>query len=106
MTAAAFFEIVMLVCFGISWPVHNLRTWRVKRTEGQSLGFMLLIFIGYGAGMLFNLLRADGPTGAFFLYLFNLLMVASAIALNRRYRDRAGGGERSAHPDSASGAGG
>ena len=44
-------ETVMLVCFGISWPVSLIRNVRARTAKGMSLGFILLIIAGYIAGI-------------------------------------------------------
>ncbi|OPZ30433.1 MAG: hypothetical protein BWY99_02934 [Synergistetes bacterium ADurb.BinA166] len=35
--AAQTLEALMLLCFGISWPLAVWKTWRTRRTEGKSL---------------------------------------------------------------------
>ncbi|MHC4883602.1 MAG: hypothetical protein ACYTGH_00810 [Planctomycetota bacterium] len=83
----AIFEAIMLICFGCSWPVANLKTWRAKRVEGQSVLFKWLIFIGYISGICFNLTREESGRDSriLLLYLFNLLMVGLGIYLYYRY---------------------
>ena len=43
-------EIIMVICFGCSWPFSILKTIRVKNPTGKSYLFMSLIIIGYLAG--------------------------------------------------------
>ena len=50
------FEVIMLVCFGLSWPLSILKTIRVKNPTGKSYLFMGLIIIGYVAGCLHKIL--------------------------------------------------
>ena len=38
------FEAGMMVCFGISWPVAALKTYRCKCVHGKSIHFSMLIF--------------------------------------------------------------
>lgn len=45
-------EIIMLVCFGISWPISLTKNIKSKSTKGISLLFYLLIFLGYIVGIL------------------------------------------------------
>jgi len=90
--AAQGFEAAMLICFGISWPVAILKTWRTRRTEGKSLAFLTLVFVGYLAGVTSKFLRAaDGgapvePVTA--LYAMNAFFVAVDLALYLHFRPR------------------
>ena len=73
------FEILMLVCFGAAWPVSIWKSIQSKSTKGKSLLFMFIIITGYLAGMLHKILYDFDPV--FYLYLFNLLMVAADVVL-------------------------
>jgi len=79
------FEILMLVCFGAAWPFSIVRSWRSKSTKGKSPVFLVIVMIGYGAGILHKILyQLDG---VIILYVVNLVMVAVDTALyivNRR----------------------
>ncbi|MCI6955813.1 MAG: hypothetical protein SPI15_01255 [Candidatus Faecousia sp.] len=37
-------EILMLVCFGASWPLNILKSWRARTAKGKSILFNILIF--------------------------------------------------------------
>ena len=45
------FETIMLVCFGFSWPMNLIKAYTAKTAKGTSLPFILLIIIGYVAGI-------------------------------------------------------
>ena len=45
------FETVMLLCFGFSWPMNLIKAYNAKTAKGTSLPFILLITIGYVAGI-------------------------------------------------------
>ena len=98
LTAGQALEGGMLVCFGISWPVDILRTWRTRRTEGKSLGFMVMVLIGYCSGLVAKFVKASAPDARLetvtLLYALNLLFVAIDIGLYMRFRQ----GKPSAHP--------
>ena len=47
-----FFEILMVVSFGISWPLNIMRSLRAKTTKGKSFPFLCFIFFGYIAGII------------------------------------------------------
>ena len=39
------FEAGMMVCFGISWPVAALKTYKCKCVHGKSIHFSMLILL-------------------------------------------------------------
>ena len=44
-------EIIMLICFGFSWPLNVIKSYKARTTKGKSLPFVCLIIIGYIAGI-------------------------------------------------------
>ncbi len=46
-----FLEIGMIILFGASWPMSVVRSWKARTAKGKSPMFLLLIFIGYIAGI-------------------------------------------------------
>lgn len=46
-----FFEAVMLVCFGFSWPLNVIKAYKARTVKGTSLAFIFLIITGYLAGI-------------------------------------------------------
>jgi hypothetical protein len=78
------FEIIMLVCFGAAWPVSIYKSVKTRQVAGKSLPFLVIIVIGYVAGILHKLIfRYDL---VIFLYILNALMVGIDIALYLRNR--------------------
>ena len=49
------FEILMLLCFGSSWPFAVAKTAKTKVVKGKSPVFLVLIFVGYLSGISFEL---------------------------------------------------
>ena len=83
------FEIIMLVCFGIAWPISIYKGLKTRKTAGKSLGFLVVVLLGYVAGILHKALYS--PDGVMYLYLLNALMVlADAIIFIRNKRAEAG----------------
>ena len=79
-------EVIMLICFGFSWPFAILKTVRVKNPAGKSYLFLSLIIIGYAAGCLHKLFyKMDW---VFWLYVVNALMVATDMGLCLYYQSR------------------
>jgi hypothetical protein len=77
------FEVMMLVCFGLSWPISIAKALRTKRVEGKSPLFMAVICVGYLSGILHKLLFSLDWVIA--LYALNLMMVATDLYLYYRY---------------------
>ena len=44
-------EATMIILFGISWPFNLMKSIKSKTTKGKSLLFLILIDIGYIAGI-------------------------------------------------------
>ncbi len=79
----SFFEALMLVCFGVSWPISILKTLRTGVVQGKSPLFMAIVCLGYLSGITHKVLVAyDWVT---ILYAFNLLMVAVDLMLYYYY---------------------
>ncbi|MCD8068318.1 MAG: hypothetical protein LUE87_05435 [Lachnospiraceae bacterium] len=82
-------EALMILCFGLSWPI-SIRKSLVSRTaKGKSVFFEVFIWIGYVFGIarkciLFS--QATGPLGwlfylAWFFYVLNILEISVDIGL-------------------------
>jgi len=80
------FEIIMLLCFGASWPCSLHRTWKTKNVVGKSPIFLALVIIGYAAGIAHKLIFR--PDAVVWLYALNGLMVTADLALWFRYHNR------------------
>ena len=80
-------EAIMLVCFGLSWPISIYRTYKVKNPLGKSIAFLWLIIIGYIAGIL-NKIVGHKVDWVIWLYAVNALMVATDLFLVLLYRRR------------------
>lgn len=81
-------EVLMMVCFGASWPFSVARSYRSRSTQGKSLLFLLLIGFGYLLGISGKLLFK--PSYVIAVYLFNACMVFADIILyfrNKRYEN-------------------
>ncbi|MBR6744919.1 MAG: hypothetical protein IKM00_06880 [Clostridia bacterium] len=68
-------EVIMLVCFGISWPISVWKSVRSGSTSGKSVIFMLAIIIGYIAGIASKIVGGQ-INYVLFMYCLNLLMVS------------------------------
>jgi len=79
------FEIVMLICFGSSWPFSIYRVWRTKCATGKSIVFLVLIVIGYLAGITHKLTHPGAFDYVIFLYVLNAVMVGVDLLLCIKY---------------------
>ena len=85
------FEVVMLICFGFSWPFAILKTIRVKNPAGKSYLFMGLVIIGYIAGCIHKVLYHWDFV--FWLYFLNMLLVMIDFVLCLYYMRKLQKGE-------------
>ncbi len=77
------FEVLMLICFGISWPISIAKALRTKVVLGKSPLFMGAVILGYGSGIAHKVLYAFDWITA--LYVLNMAMVAFDLCLYFRY---------------------
>jgi len=68
-------ETVMLVCFGCSWPVSVYKNIKAKTARSMSLSFILLIIVGYVAGIIAKI-YTNNISFVLAVYIINLLMVS------------------------------
>jgi hypothetical protein len=73
------FEITMLACFGLSWPLSVMKSLKTRSTAGKSILFMTAILIGYIAGILHKIFFS--PDFVILIYIFNLIMVSIDVTL-------------------------
>ena len=85
---ATILEIMMVICFGLSWPFNIIRSYRARTTKGTSLLFMSLIEVGYLAGIGCKILTwvARGSLSwlqmvAFVFYIINFTMVLIGLLI-------------------------
>jgi len=69
------FEIIMLICFGISWPISVYKSIRSRSTKGKSAIFMLAIIIGYISGIIGKIVNGQLSYVVAF-YCLNLAVVS------------------------------
>ena len=88
-------EIVMLVCFGCSWPISVYKSIKIKTSVGKSATFNILLIVGYVAGIVSKFLKMDSalssPTAtglgkgififALVMYFVNLAMITANLVL-------------------------
>ncbi len=78
------FEAVMLMCFGISWPISIAKALRTKVVEGKSPVFMGVVWCGYLSGVLHKVFFS--MDWVIMLYFINMVTVATDFFLYFKYR--------------------
>jgi hypothetical protein len=85
-------EALMLLCFGLAWPINTVGMIRRKRPEGKGLTFTIIIWSGYLAGASAKLLLAfhAGNTlpPVFWLYVLNAITVGVNAAMYLHFKRR------------------
>ena len=71
-------ESMRLLCFGFSWPLSAIKSYRTRTTRGMSLPFILLIIFGYICGITAKLI-SHNITYVLAVYIFNLLAVSTNL---------------------------
>lgn len=74
------FEFIMLVCFGLSWPISVYKSIKSKSTQGKSIVFIIAIIIGYISGIIGKIVNHQ-LTYVLIIYCFNLIVVSVDLVL-------------------------
>ena len=81
-------EIVMLICFGFSWPINVIKAYRARTTKGKSVLFICLILLGYVAGITSKFINPSFDYAekwyVLFFYVLNFIMVGADLVLYYR----------------------
>ena len=78
-----FFEAMMLVCFGIAWPLSIRKSLKTKIVRGKSPLFMIVIAFGYTFGIIYKYYALRD--WVIYLYAVNLIMVLIDLSLYYYY---------------------
>lgn len=87
---AEILEFAMLFAFGFSWPFAIWRTYRAKRVDGKSPQFMFIVIFGYLCGIAAHLVEGS-KLWLCWVYLADMMLVATDLALYFRYVRKGGG---------------
>ena len=84
---AELFEIIMVLCFGASWPFNVARSYKARTAKGKSLVFLVCILVGYIAGITSKLINEQYMASfsekwyVLFFYVLNFVMVSIDFVL-------------------------
>lgn len=88
------FELIMLACFGLSWPISVWKSIHSRSTKGKSVVFIIAIIVGYVAGILGKIM-SNQVNYVLIAYCFNLVVVSVDLAMyfvNRHMESRMAAG--------------
>lgn len=81
-------EALMILCFGLSWPISVRKSYISRTTKGKSLMFEVLIWIGYVFGITRKIIQINQGTAsgtlfymAFVFYLINMALITLDMIL-------------------------
>lgn len=74
------FETVMLICFGLSWPINVVKAYKARTAKSTSLPFLLLIITGYLGGIAAKIVNGQ-INYVLMVYLINLSIVLLNLAV-------------------------
>jgi len=83
------FEIVMLLCFGAAWPFSIRKSLVTGQNSGKSLRFLVIVFIGYIAGIIHKLLYSRDIVTVFYFVNASMVLADILIFVNNSRRIRA-----------------
>ena len=72
-------EVLMIVCFGVAWPINLYNSFKSKSTKGKNLLFMSFIVLAYVFGILNKLFVS--VDAALYFYILNEAMVLADYIL-------------------------
>ena len=85
-------EALMILCFGLSWPISIRKSWISRTAKGKSLFFEFFIWIGYVFGIARKVILCmeAGSAGTsldwlfylgWFFYILNIVEISIDMAL-------------------------
>ena len=90
---AELLEIIMIVCFGMSWPMNVMKSYKARTAKGKSVMFLIFILIGYVAGIASKFVNETYMANfadkwyVLFFYFLNFIMVFTDFCLYIRNKN-------------------
>ena len=75
-----FLEAIMLVCFGLSWPISLIKNIKAHSAKNMSFRFTALIILGYLAGISSKLMSGT-INYVLVIYIINLVVVCMNLVV-------------------------
>ena len=73
-------ETLMVICFGLSWPISVYKSYKARTAAGKSLVFLSAIWLGYIFGIAGKIITHN-VNYVLIVYIFNLLVVTCDLIL-------------------------
>ena len=89
---AEILEVIMIICFGASWPFNVIKSYKARTAKGKSPVFLCLIITGYIAGIAAKFMNeaymaaVSDKWYVLFFYFLNLIMVSADLVIYFRNR--------------------
>ncbi len=89
---AEILEVIMIICFGASWPFNVIKSYKARTAKGKSPVFLCLIITGYIAGIAAKFMNETYMASindkwyVLFFYFLNLIMVSADLVIYFRNR--------------------
>ena len=80
---AQFLEVMMLICFGLSWPFNIMKSWKSRTARGKSLLFECCVITGYCCGLAGKIIGGN-ISYVVAVYLLDIAMVSTDLVLTIR----------------------
>lgn len=78
-------EALMIICFGLSWPISIRKSYIARTAKGKSLFFEVFLLIGYIFGIIRKAAFPEPEEWVYWLavcaYCFNFLAISVDVAL-------------------------
>ncbi|MDD4213154.1 MAG: hypothetical protein PHY42_07180 [Bacilli bacterium] len=78
-------EAVMVICFGISWPISIYKSYKARTAKGKSVHFLYFIVFGYACGVASKII-GHKISYVLVFYILNFMLVSVDILLYYRNR--------------------
>lgn len=82
---AQVFEVIMLLCFGASWPFNIAKSLRSRTAKGKSVLFETCVIVGYLFGLTGKII-GNNITYVVAFYVLDIVMVSIDLCLTLRNR--------------------
>ena len=80
---AQMLEVIMLCCFGVSWPFNIAKSIRSRTAKGKSHIFEICVIVGYLCGVAGKIVSGN-VTYVLVFYIVDILMVVTNLVLTLR----------------------
>jgi hypothetical protein len=81
---AEILEAGMVICFGLSWPMSILKSYKAGTVKGKSLFFLSFITLGYVCGIIRKIFLGEITSYVSIFYCINLCMLIAELILYAR----------------------